>query len=123
MAAINEAKFARMLGRALAKARTESGLTQEQVANRLGVDPQTISRQERGANWPTLPRLIAFANLYAIPVATLLTPPSSHAQEQDLVGKLNDQLNKLDAEDRTWALHLMSDVCVRLAKPRAQRKH
>ncbi|QBQ95925.1 helix-turn-helix domain-containing protein [Paraburkholderia pallida] len=120
MAAINEEKFATMLGRALAKARNESGLTQEEVANRLGVDPQTISRQERGANWPTLPRLIAFANLYAIPVATLLTPPSSHAQ--DLTGKLNEQLSKLDAEDRAWALHLMSDVCARLAKPRAQRK-
>ncbi|MFM0045452.1 helix-turn-helix domain-containing protein [Paraburkholderia sediminicola] len=121
MAATNEAKFARMLGRALAKARIESGLTQEEVANRLGVDPQTISRQERGANWPTLPRLIAYSDLYAIPVATLLTPPSSYAQE--LTSTLNDQLNKLDAEDRTLALHLMSDVCARLAKPRARRKH
>jgi transcriptional regulator with XRE-family HTH domain len=121
VAAINEDKFAKMLGQALAKARTQSGLTQEEVANRLGVEPQTISRQERGANWPTLPRLIAFANLYGVPVTAFLTPPSSHAQ--DLTDELNEQLKKLDAEDRVWALHLMSDVCARLAKPRAPRKH
>ncbi|WP_434666212.1 helix-turn-helix transcriptional regulator [Paraburkholderia sp. A3BS-1L] len=120
MAAINEAKFAKMLGRALAKARTQSALTQEEVANRLGVDTQTISRQERGANWPTLPRLIAFANLYGVSVTTLLTPPSPHAP--DLTDNLNEQLKKLNAEDRAWALHLMSEVCAKLAKPRAQRK-
>jgi transcriptional regulator with XRE-family HTH domain len=119
VAAIDEEKFAKMLGRALARARTRSGLTQEEVANRLGVEPQTISRQERGANWPTLPRLIAFANLYGVPVTTFLTPPSSDAQ--DLTDKLNEQLKKLDAEDRAWALHLMSDVCAQLAKARAQR--
>lgn len=119
MAAINEGKFAKLLGLALAKARTQSGLTQEEVAHRLGVDPQTISRQERGANWPTLPRLIAFANLYGVPLTTLLTPPSSHTK--DLTDTLNEQLKKLDAEDRAWALHLMSEVCAKLAKPRAQR--
>jgi len=120
VAATDEAKFSRMLGRALAKARIKAGLTQEQVANHLGVDPQTISRQERGANWPTLPRLIAFADLYTIPVATLLTPPSS--QGKDLLGKLNDQLSKLDGDDRTLALHLMSDICTRIVGHSASRK-
>ncbi|SDR51281.1 Helix-turn-helix [Paraburkholderia fungorum] len=108
-----------MLGRALAKARIESGRTQEQVANHLGVDTQTISRQERGTNWPTLSRLIEFSDLYEIPVVTLLTPPSP---ETGLIGKLNEQLNNLDKEDRTLALHLMSDVCARLVKARTQRK-
>lgn len=121
MAAIDEAKFARNLGRALAKARTEAGLTQEEVANRLGVEPQTISRLERGANWPTLPRLIAFANLYAVPIITLLGHAPSRAHE--LAGKLNEQLDDLEEEDRIWALKTMAELCTRLAKPRGRRKH
>jgi hypothetical protein len=42
---------------------------------------------------------------------------------RDLTDKLNEQLEKLDAEDRAWALHLMSEVCAKLAKPRASRNY
>lgn len=115
MTMIDEEKFARRLGRALAVARAEAGLTQEQVASELGVFSETISRFERGTNLPTLPRLIALANLYEIPLTKLIGPSST--RPLDAVTTLNDHLSKLGEEDLVWVTSVMTELCDRLAKP------
>jgi transcriptional regulator with XRE-family HTH domain len=51
-----------ILGRALRALRNEAGLTQEQLAERLKVDPTFIGRLERGqrgAHWRTIRRMLA----------------------------------------------------------------
>lgn len=51
-----------ILGRALRGLRTQAGMTQEQVAERLEVDPTFIGRLERGqrgAHWRTIRRILA----------------------------------------------------------------
>ncbi len=51
-----------ILGRALRALRTKAGMTQEQVAERLEVDPTFIGRLERGqrgAHWRTIRRILA----------------------------------------------------------------
>jgi transcriptional regulator with XRE-family HTH domain len=51
-----------ILGRALRALRNEAGITQEQVAGRLKVDPTFVGRLERGqrgAHWRTIRRLLA----------------------------------------------------------------
>ncbi len=51
-----------ILGQALRALRTNAGLTQEQVAERLEVDPTFIGRLERGqrgAHWRTIRRILA----------------------------------------------------------------
>jgi len=50
-----------ILGRALRALRTQAGMTQEQVAERLEVDPTFIGRLERGqrgAHWRTIRRIL-----------------------------------------------------------------
>ena len=50
-----------ILGHALRSLRKRAGLTQEQVAERLGVDPTFIGRLERGqrgAHWRTIRRIL-----------------------------------------------------------------
>ncbi|WP_233808893.1 helix-turn-helix domain-containing protein [Paraburkholderia sp. HP33-1] len=121
MATIEEEKFARRLGRALASARTEAGLTQEQVAAELGVFSETISRFERGANWPTLPRLIALANLYAVPLTKLIGPSSPRAL--DAATTLNEHLARLGEEDLAWVTGVVTELCERLSKPAGRRRH
>ena len=120
MATIDEEKFARRLGRALALARTEAGLTQEQVAAALGVFSETISRFERGTNWPTLPRLIALANLYAVPLTKLIGPSSPRAL--DAANTLNEHLSKLGDDDLVWVTDVVAELCERLAKPAGRRR-
>jgi transcriptional regulator with XRE-family HTH domain len=51
-----------ILGQALRALRKQAGMTQEQVAERLGVDPTFVGRLERGqrgAHWRTIRRILA----------------------------------------------------------------
>ncbi len=51
-----------ILGRALRALRNEAGITQEQLAGRLKVDPTFVGRLERGqrgAHWRTIRRMLA----------------------------------------------------------------
>lgn len=51
-----------ILGRALRALRNEAGITQEQLAERLNVDPTFVGRLERGqrgAHWRTIRRILA----------------------------------------------------------------
>ena len=51
-----------ILGQALRSLRKRAGMTQEQVAERLGVDPTFVGRLERGqrgAHWRTIRRILA----------------------------------------------------------------
>ncbi len=51
-----------ILGHALRALRKRAGMTQEQVAEKLGVDPTFVGRLERGqrgAHWRTIRRILA----------------------------------------------------------------
>ena len=51
-----------ILGDALRALRKDAGMTQEQIAERLGVDPTFVGRLERGqrgAHWRTIRRILA----------------------------------------------------------------
>jgi len=54
-----------ILGRALRALRNEAGITQEQLAERLKVDPTFVGRLERGqrgAHWRTVRRILGALN-------------------------------------------------------------
>jgi transcriptional regulator with XRE-family HTH domain len=108
-----ESKNAAQLGRTLAKARAASGQTQEQIAELLGVDPETISRFERGATWPTLPRLLSLAELYGVPVGAFFRQGSARAV--DVAEELVDKLSQLNDKDRVWVRQWLTELCDRLA--------
>jgi transcriptional regulator with XRE-family HTH domain len=105
-------KSAKHLSRALAAARANAKLTQEQVAERLGVFVETVSRFERGANWPTIPRLLELSDLYRIPVSTLLSRASDRAT--DVHVDIVEQLARLSSDDRAWIANLVRELCNRL---------
>ena len=52
--------------------RKEKDLTQEEVAEILGVSPQSVSKWERGDTYPDITLLPALANFYSISVDTLI---------------------------------------------------
>ncbi|MBV7515832.1 helix-turn-helix domain-containing protein, partial [Pseudomonas sp. PDM25] len=57
-------KLARRVGQAIAKQRSRSGLTQEEVAERLGVGNEAVSRIERGIVMPNIERLLELAGIF-----------------------------------------------------------
>ena len=54
------------LGETLKELRTERGMTQEFVAESLGVSRQAVSKWENGSSEPSTSNLIAIAKLYEI---------------------------------------------------------
>ncbi len=62
----------RSLGEVLRERRQAAGLTQEWVAEQLGVSRQAVSKWETGSAEPSTSNLLALAKLYAIDPGDLL---------------------------------------------------
>ncbi|EFQ58308.1 DNA-binding helix-turn-helix protein [Streptococcus downei F0415] len=60
------------VGQQLQSARLLSDLTQEEVADSLGVSRQTVSNWERGKTYPDIVSLIALSNLYHLSLDQLV---------------------------------------------------
>lgn len=61
--------------------RQEKELTQEQLAERLGVSRRTVSRWETGSNLPDLDLLLELADLFAVDLRELLTGEGETARQ------------------------------------------
>lgn len=60
------------IGKKLKKARVQSGLTQENVAEKINVSRQTISNWENEKSYPDIISVIELSNLYSISLDDLL---------------------------------------------------
>ena len=71
------------IGSKIKAARIEKKLTQEQVAELLGVSRQTISNWENGKSYPDLQILVSMSNQFDISLDTLLKEDSKMVQSID----------------------------------------
>ena len=85
--------LAERLGASLAAKRKSRNWTQAELAERVGVDTETISRFERGAALPSLVTLEKLAHSIRVTLAELLTESSARADDQALA--LSAWLNDL----------------------------
>jgi transcriptional regulator with XRE-family HTH domain len=108
-----QTRIAAALGASIAKMRAARNLTQEQVADKLGVGNEAISRIERGVVLPPLIRLFEFAEVFDCRVDELLLEASDRSSDQAAL--LAQQLGKLGTTDRALVLGLMSQLTERLS--------
>ena len=92
--------FIQGVGRALAAERRSAGLSQQQVAERIGVEPETLSRMESGKISPTLQRLRQLAGVYGCSLEALVGRASD--QTPDIAKRLAEQLDDLSDADRAF---------------------
>ncbi|MBT1536041.1 helix-turn-helix domain-containing protein [Ralstonia solanacearum] len=107
-----------MVGRAIAKQRIACNLTQEVVAERLGIGLEAVSRMERGVVIPTVVRLFELADIFECDAADLLTEASSRSSDQ--ASHLNRLLSRLSAADRTLLLEVFERLSTRLTRRQAE---
>ncbi len=67
-----KAEVKRSLGETLRDCRTKCKMTQEFVAETIGVSRQAVSKWESGTSDPNTSNLLALAKLYEVPVEELL---------------------------------------------------
>lgn len=106
--------LAQHLGANIAALRKSRGRTQSGLAERVGVDTETISRFERGATLPSLLTLekVGKALRVGVGVADLLAESSTLPDDQ--VARVGVWLAELSEVDRSFALDQMRRICVHL---------
>lgn len=97
--------LAQRLGHSIARHRKARGLTQEELSERLSIDPKSMARIERGAVLPSLQRMFEMSEALNVPVTQLLGETSP--RDNDLVDWLGQRLQRLPDEDRSRILDLI----------------
>lgn len=103
------------IGANLRRYRDRKGLTQRDVAQRVGVTPQQIQKYESGSSRVSADALIAFADILDTPILDLLSRPSEArstvqaladlALLNDDVATLADLIVKMDQISRQRVLN------------------
>ncbi|MBQ7645867.1 MAG: helix-turn-helix transcriptional regulator [Clostridia bacterium] len=76
------------------KLRRERELSQETLAERLGVSPQSVSKWERGENFPDITLLPVIANFFGVSVDTLLG--TNEIEEAERIKAIVEKLGYYD---------------------------
>ena len=95
--------FSRRVGAALAQQRRRRGLSQLQVGEAIGVEPETVSRMETGVISPSLKRLYQLGAVLDCSLETLLG--ASSAQPHDLLLELSKPLSILTDRERAFVIY------------------
>lgn len=98
----NKPLFAKKLGHNIAKYRQKMGLTQEQLAEKLDLGNEAVSRIERGVAMPSLMRLFDFATVFHCQIHELLVDTQS--TRKDDIEDIALLLNQLDEKDRCFVI-------------------
>lgn len=105
--------FSRRVGAGLAQHRRSRGLSQQQVGEAIGVEPETISRMETGVISPSLKRLYQLASLFDCSLEALLGGASD--QPHDLLRQLSAPLAILTDQERAFVIHQSLSLAAWLA--------
>jgi transcriptional regulator with XRE-family HTH domain len=107
--------LAKTVGYAVAVQRKNACLTQRQLAEKLGIETETVSRMENGKYPPNLARLEQLAEILGCPVTRFFGCPTN--AEQSLAGRIADTIQSLPAEQHELVVQFVSDI-VRVLKQR-----
>ena len=111
---IAETPLPKRLGKNLAKTRKARGWTQAALAEHVGMEPESISRFERGATLPSLATLEQIAAFLDTSIADLLAeyPDSAYTEVQRMSALMAD----LDPDARASVLTIVKTICAALKR-------
>lgn len=95
------------IGKMLQTLRKEKGITQEQLAEKLGVARRTVSRWETGSNMPDLNMLIELSDFYAIDLREILSGERKSEQMNEEMKETVLQVAEYGNEDKARLLRRM----------------
>ena len=104
------------LGKKLTQARKAAGLTQADVAAKLNVSRQAVSRWESGQSKPSTERLLALGELYGVSIDRLLNTGNVEAPAVETVSAL-PEVESLEAvilekrRTRAWLKYAVAALC------------
>ncbi|WP_230976155.1 helix-turn-helix domain-containing protein [Pseudothauera nasutitermitis] len=112
---MDERTLAKVVGKAISKRRLACGLTQEEVAERIGVGNEAVSRMERGLVMPTVARLVELAGIFGCAAGDLLVESSNRADDQGRA--ISNLIATLSERDRAFVVEIVESLSLHLAAP------
>ena len=92
-----------VLGNSLFHARKKAGLTQEEVAERLGVSRQTIGKWEADETLPDIRQSKRLATLYGVTLDELIEFDLDVSQVEEAIERSNEELEEKIDWTSAWA--------------------
>lgn len=103
-------------GALIAQVRKEKGLTQKELAGRVFVSVQAVSKWEKGKNFPDLALMESLASELGLTVSELLAGERGEAPHEELVrDTLHIGADQLKGQVRLWQRHFLAAVLILLA--------
>lgn len=93
----------------LIKLRKSGGLSQEDLAEKLGVSRQAVSRWESGSTMPDIANLIQLSELFGVSTDYLVHDSYESDADIPLVKEKNEEIKIIKIKKRN--LHLFSALC------------
>lgn len=103
---------AELISKCIAKRRLATNLTQDQVAEKLGIGYEAVSRIERGKSIPTVIRLVELAEIFGCGIHELLTESSNRPDDQ--AEQIKKMLIELNSKDREMIMETLHKLYIRL---------
>jgi transcriptional regulator with XRE-family HTH domain len=107
---------AKRVGQAIARQRKLARLTQSQIAEKLGIEVETVSRLETATRPASLARLEQLGELFGCPVVRFFQD-DSEVDDNTGLQTLSDVMQSLQPDEKTPLVSFMTDAA-RLFKNR-----
>ena len=92
------------IGSFLKALRKEKGLTQEQLAEQLGVSARTVSRWETGSNMPDISLLIEIAEFYEVSIPEIVSGERKNEQMTEETRNTARSLSEYSESEKAFLL-------------------
>ena len=92
--------------------RKQKGMTQEELASRLHVVRQTVSKLEQGRSVPDADLLVRLAEVLETTVAVLLGSPVEEPEDKDALAQALERLNETMAERNRRSRRIWKAVAI-----------
>jgi transcriptional regulator with XRE-family HTH domain len=108
---MNPDNLSKQVGQAIARQRKLAKLTQSQVAERLEIEIETVSRFETGTRPASLFRLEQLSKLFCCPVVRFFQDDSEiEDDENTLFRSFTDIFQSLDSDERSFMIDFMYSI-------------
>lgn len=97
------------LGKKIKQLRKFSGMTQEQLAEKLNISRQALSKWENGSSMPDVESVVRISKLFQISLEELLLKEEKHVEESKTQITLED-LTQINMHNRRMNLLLSSGI-------------
>lgn len=105
---LGKAALVKAVGQAIASKRAAVGLSQEKVAEVLGISREAVSRMETGVAIPSVVRLAELAEIFGCGIEELLTNASNRKVDQ--ARKIVELLEGLSDEKREMLMSVIRQL-------------